>query len=572
MLKKINKQHEGELEVQKKRLVPDEVGEMVEEITSTEIPYYNTGFFQGLKYLPISTLDSEGFPCTTILSSPQISIKGQYIHIKATFPPGDLFVSALEHDNNKDKKNSLFAALGIDFNNRRRNKLSGILEHYFIDKNTIELKLISNEYLGNCPKYITIRKLVSKTRQPQKPIETVKFDEYSLKMLNNTSTIFLSTRHFSKIQQEIDMGLNHRGGSPGFVRYYEDKKNAFLVIPDYSGNRFYQSLGNIESDKVAGIVIPNFVNGDILYCIGMAENLFNQEAEDIMPTITLLTRIKLTKTVLIKQGLNLELSSPEYLSPYNPPIKLLKSEMKNISLLKNKEKVKLISKESKTENITKFTFACEKSFDLLPGGYAILDFSDYFVKQYRHMNDKNPTFLNDSLVRTWTVSSKNQNEFSLTIKKIGRISTFLNSLKFNSEIGLLGFGGDFSCFQGEIPKKMIWFAGGIGITPFLSMHQELKKLNIQSDIILYYSCRGDEYRLVEHFKDDIKFRIFDSSLKENSDEKWNRRLNENDILNILDLKERQIYVCGPVNYMKNVTSWCEKIVDAKNIHTEKYDF
>ena len=40
--------------------------------------------------------------------------------------------------------------------------------------------------------------------------------------------MFLATRHIpdsaTSLPEERDMGLNHRGGAPGFVRVYEENK------------------------------------------------------------------------------------------------------------------------------------------------------------------------------------------------------------------------------------------------------------------------------------------------------------------------------------------------------------
>ena len=44
------------------------------------------------------------------------------------------------------------------------------------------------------------------------------------------------------------MGTNHRGGSPGFVRVASNKPGpggCTLVYPEFSGNRLYQTLGNL---------------------------------------------------------------------------------------------------------------------------------------------------------------------------------------------------------------------------------------------------------------------------------------------------------------------------------------
>lgn len=103
----------------------------------------------------------------------------------------------------------------------------------------------------------------------------------------------------------------------------EHERVSYLVIPDYSGNRFYQSLGNVQADGFAGVVFPDFFSGDLLYVYGegvtlfhfsfihssLAVNLFDEEASALMPRITLLTRVKVNSVFLIKQALQLEVRS-----------------------------------------------------------------------------------------------------------------------------------------------------------------------------------------------------------------------------------------------------------------------
>jgi uncharacterized protein len=563
-------QHKGELFVQEKRNAPEEMSFVLKEITESKVPYQNLSFFNELKYFPISTLDADGFPWVTLLSNPLIQFESQSkIKISAQFSIGDPFVECLK----KKIFPRYFAGLGIDFTNRRRNKLSGFIENASINGNKIELELLTNEYLGNCPKYITVRKLIKKERISEFPIEMKSLDEYCKRILDSASTIFLGTKHFGE-KDESDVGLNHRGGPAGFVRYYEENSNSFLVIPDYSGNRFYQSLGNIQSDNVAGVLIPDFVNGDLLYCTGSAENLFDQEASNLIPNITLLTRIKISKFILIKQGFSLEMIGPEVYSPYNPQLKKLKSEMKDLNILESKPVVKLVKVEKLTSNISTFSFNSSiPLINLKPGGYAILDFSSFFNVKYQHMDQKNPQSLNDDLVRTWTISSHSKDQFSLTIKKIGKVTNFLHNLKEYISVPLLGFGGDFSCFEEDIvPKKMIWFAGGVGITPFMAMYQEIKNKSIKSDIVLCFSCRGEEESLTNEMKSLIKVKIFDSTLKSEMTDKFNRRISIKDIEAIEDLSERVAFVCGPEKFMSTVVEYLSKKIDSNNIKLEKYTF
>ena len=58
--------------------------------------------------------------------------------------------------------------------------------------------------------------------------------------------------------------MSHRGGKPGFVSVMGDT----LAIPDFRGNRFYNTLGNLLGDPRAGLLFIDFASGDILQLQG----------------------------------------------------------------------------------------------------------------------------------------------------------------------------------------------------------------------------------------------------------------------------------------------------------------
>ena len=60
--------------------------------------------------------------------------------------------------------------------------------------------------------------------------------------------------------------MSHRGGKPGFVGVTGDT----LAIPDFRGNRFYNTLGNLLGDPRAGLLFIDFASGDILQLQGRA--------------------------------------------------------------------------------------------------------------------------------------------------------------------------------------------------------------------------------------------------------------------------------------------------------------
>ena len=61
--------------------------------------------------------------------------------------------------------------------------------------------------------------------------------------------------------------ISHRGGRPGFVRVDGD----VLTIPDFSGNRYFNTLGNLAANPRAGLLFIDFERGDTLQLSGPTE-------------------------------------------------------------------------------------------------------------------------------------------------------------------------------------------------------------------------------------------------------------------------------------------------------------
>ena len=82
-----------------------------------------------------------------------------------------------------------------------------------------------------------------------------------LETIRQCDTVFMAARHLAATSDEVDdMDVNHRGGTSGtppvsldfsltagYVRVETDGRT--LILPDYSGNLFYTTIGSIESDR-----------------------------------------------------------------------------------------------------------------------------------------------------------------------------------------------------------------------------------------------------------------------------------------------------------------------------------
>ncbi|KAI8612325.1 hypothetical protein BC830DRAFT_1244906 [Chytriomyces sp. MP71] len=614
VIKHNHRQHEGELTVQRLRKSPQHLPEVLEnQIIQDEMPVQHSTFFATLKYLAIGVLDHNGRPWITLVSgkpgfvtAPNQLTLGVRADIASTDPVALCFAGPRAVASALPLRP--WAGVGVDYANRRRNKVAGYVETAQSEGGAIHLTLVANQNMGNCPKYITVRDLISVERSPETVVDepsatSVIFSEEERALINRCSTIYIAAPHITGDNSTTDVGVNHRGGPKGFVRVLREQGADVLIIPDYSGNRFYQTLGNVQSDKLAGVVFVCFETGDMLHLTGHAENIFDAQAEHIMPRVSLVTKLSITGRVFIKDSLKLGLRGPEQLSPYNPPLRLLRQEMeatgKSIVDMDGTNMATLVAVEKLSDRISTFTFSLDKPVNFLPGSYAVFDFSSVFEKQYQHMNQANPKLVNDDLVRTWTISSSPQTadkkflpttRITCTIKRVdgGLMSSFLHSVdikRADLKVRLAGIGGGFTCFSKDpvvtVPQKLLFIAAGVGVTPFMAMMDGLRTTGLFSgtNVHVLFSARGNESQIaVSQFKGAGKVDVFDSSAREDSHLSsimalHCRRISRKDIEAVDDLLDRDIFLCGTMEFMNMIQAWLkEGGVDMDRVHRDSFDF
>jgi predicted pyridoxine 5'-phosphate oxidase superfamily flavin-nucleotide-binding protein len=61
--------------------------------------------------------------------------------------------------------------------------------------------------------------------------------------------------------------ISHRGGPSGFVGIAPD---GALHIPDYPGNNYFNTLGNLLENPEAALLFPDFAKGCVLRLSGRA--------------------------------------------------------------------------------------------------------------------------------------------------------------------------------------------------------------------------------------------------------------------------------------------------------------
>lgn len=155
------------------------------------------------------------------------------------------------------------------------------------------------------------------------------------------------------------------------------------------------------------------------------------------------------------------------------------------------------------------------------------------------------------------------------IKALGDYTNQLKNLRGGDLCSIEGPFGKFS-YKNAGSKNQIWLAGGIGITPFLSLARTLADENYKID--LYY-CTKDkaEAVLMEELEKlaalNRNFRVIPWFSEENG------RIDGSKVSELSrGLIDKEIMICGPWPFMQSLREQFIKLnVPANKIHWEKFD-
>lgn len=306
----------------------------------------------------------------------------------------------------------------------------------------------------------------------------------ALKLIAKADLFFISSSY-----HDSNIGTNDRGGPPGFVRVLKnDSSGVSLVYPEYSGNRLYQTLGNLQKNPRAGLVFPDFETQDVLFVTGTTETIVGKAAAALLPRSNIVVKVNLTAARFVQKGLAFRGIAGEP-SPYNPLVRYLPSEHDSLDAKTASNRsvyASLLKKDLVTPTIAKFRFKINDPVAAgpwSPGQYVALSFEDELGMGYSHMRDDDPRSLNDDFVRTFTVSSPRgrhvpDNEFEITVRNVGVATDFLfrHNVRSGLELPLNGFGGSFAL---PVDKFSSFVAGGIGITPLLAQAAVLESSHVR---------------------------------------------------------------------------------------------
>lgn len=174
-------------------------------------------------------------------------------------------------------------------------------------------------------------------------------------------------------------------------------------------------------------------------------------------------------------------------------------------------------------------------------------------------------------IQPFSFSSAPGQPLKIAVKELGDYTNKIGGLKTGDSAQVEGPFGAFS-FRNYPNKKQIWVAGGVGITPFLSMLRDLTAKDRDYNVDLYFSAKDDNCLA---FKEEIE-----SNAQKNQNLNvifWptdkNGFINANSIQKqTSDIKERDILICGPGPMMTALKKqFLEQGISKNQIHTEEFE-
>jgi uncharacterized protein len=298
--------HPGEQTLQAWAGVRDRLAQAGPKVIRDYMPEQHRLFFAELPLLFVGSLDAEGRPWASALTG-----RPGFV----TSPdPRTLTIRAKPVAPDPLAKNLAvglpIGLLGIQLETRRRNRMNGTVTALDDDGFTVAV----GQSFGNCPQYIQARapRFVP-TAAPAVHDEGPSLSHEAAALIARADTLFIASAApaaGSDVAHGVD--ISHRGGRPGFVRVDRTPAGTTLTIPDFRGNFYFNTLGNIAANPRAGLLFVDFADGSALSLTGTGQIDWNGPDVARFPGAEHLLHIRIERGLFMRNALPLRWTPPEY--------------------------------------------------------------------------------------------------------------------------------------------------------------------------------------------------------------------------------------------------------------------
>ncbi|MGC2966389.1 pyridoxamine 5'-phosphate oxidase family protein [Paraburkholderia aspalathi] len=541
--------HAAELLVQQHAGVDKEAESIGRRGIRRYMPDQHRQFYAEQPFMVFGGLDANGQPWATLRAAEPGFVSSpdpRTLRIEGGVLPGDPLAGYWQ-------PGMMIGGLGLQAQTRRRNRVNGVVSS--VDGDTVTLEVMQS--FGNCAKYIQSRTPTFATRGATgtgTPVETAtQLSDADRAVLANADTFFIASANVSE-----DAGpargadVSHRGGMPGFVRV-DDATT--LTTPDFSGNRFFNTLGNLVHDPRAGLLFVDFASGDMLYVAALAEIVWDGPELARFPLAERLVRFRITEVRRSRQALPFRWSevgyAPQFVTQASVPASLPASQLESPW-----KKLKIAAVREETPMIRSFYFESADGSPLPayePGQYLPI----------RVPVDG----LDKPLTRTYTLSdASNRQQYRITVKRDGVGSAWLHDrFAAGMQIEAMVPRGAFT-YDSASPRPAVFISAGIGITPMITMlHHAIAAREPNSppkSLYFFHGARRDGDRPFSAHLQELSSRhpavsmhLFDSTADPATQSPYGAlpgRVTLAEIKRALPFDDYDFYLCGPESFMREL--------------------
>ena len=526
-------------------------------------------FFAQLPFVVVGSVDAGGAPWATILTGkPGFVVASTPTTLDIAAPPavGDPAGVGL-------REGEAVGLLGIELDTRRRNRANGTLRAAAPGRMRVDVA----QSFGNCPQYIQLRDPVPvDQRDPPAAAEELDgLDDAARAAIAAADTFFVAS--YAEFDGRRQVDVSHRGGKSGFVRVGAD---GTLTIPDFAGNLFFMTLGNVLLSGKAGLAFPDWETGDLLQVTGEAAMIEASPEVAAFAGAERLWTLHPRRVVRRRRALPVRWAMRE--DGWSPNT-LMTGDWR--------EAAGRIEAAARAERWRPFTVASIvdesrsiRSFQLMPAdGVGLVP---ALAGQHLTLRLGLPGAPTPD-VRSYTISNAPaRSAYRISVKRDGVVSRHLHDhVGIGDTIEVRAPAGAFT-IDARAARPAVLLAGGIGITPLLAMLHHLVGEGLRTRTFrpttLFYAAHrksdrafdGEIARLVEQGKNSVRvIRVLGQAdgASEGNDFEAVGRIDMPLIARHLAFGDYDFYLCGPQSFTQGLYDGLHRLnVADERIHTESF--
>ncbi|RRW67030.1 FAD-binding oxidoreductase [Pantoea dispersa] len=448
--------HDGEIALQQQAGVAERMADVGQRVIRDYMPDQHRDFYAQLPFIVAGSVDAQGDAWATLLEGQPgfiFSPNATTLDIAARPDASDPAAGGMTDG-------APVGLLGIELHTRRRNRMNGVLTAIGGG-----LRVQVDQSFGNCPRYIQLRDFRfdhAPGGAYQGEVETLSaLDDAARAAIRHADTFYVTT-YADQARRQVD--VSHRGGKAGFVRIGADD---VLTIPDFNGNLFFSTLGNIVLNGKAGLLFIDYASGDVLQMSGDATVITDSAEIAAFQGAERLWRFSARRIVRRRAALALRWADqPDGVSPAS----LMTGDWPSAS---ERLQAQQLAAQWRPFRITQIVdeSAQIRSFHLMPDdGAGVLP---HLAGQHLPIRLTLPGSAKP-LIRQYTLSvAPSDGYYRISVKREGAVSQYLHdALRVGDRLEVRAPAGDFTVDAHET-RPAVLLAAGVGITPLLAMLRHL---------------------------------------------------------------------------------------------------